>query len=45
MKDYKTNNYEAGNNESSILLLILFIVMAYLVTDLSWQQIYDYFNF
>jgi len=45
MKDYKTNNYEVGNNESSILLLLLFIVMAYLVADLSWQHIYDYFNF
>jgi len=44
MRDYKTNNYDQGYTTSP-LLFVMFIVMMYLLADLSWQQIYDYFNF
>lgn len=47
MRDYKTNNYyrnEIGN-KSSPEVVLLAVIFAYMVAELSWEQIVIYFGF
>lgn len=44
MRDYKTNNYQSGY-KTSPEIVVLFIVFAYFVAELSWEQVCNYFQF
>ena len=43
MRDYKTNNYQSSR--PNILVIIGAIVCGYLVAELAWTQIFNYFGF
>lgn len=44
MRDYKTNTYERGY-ESSLLLVVIAILAAYAVAELSWLEVSRFFGF
>lgn len=47
MRDYKTNNYYSNNTgyKSSPEVVVLAVIFAYFVVELSWEQISQYFGF
>lgn len=44
MRDYKTNNYERGY-KSSPEVVVIAILAAYAVAELSWVEIVRFFGF
>lgn len=47
MRDYKTNNYYRNDTgyKSSPELVLLAIIFASIVAELSWYEIYKFFGF
>ncbi len=43
MRDYKTNNYQG--TRVSPLFVIAALLLALIVVEMSWSELYDYFDF